>query len=844
MKPGRIRIVALLLALSLTVALAPAVRAVGEVCRIGSTLYMTLDEALIAAADGDTIELLDDISHNSGISIGSKTITLDLSGYDLNVSESLGTGLSVSNGGIALTGSGSFNVTGYECGVYAYPGGVATVTSVSATCNSGGVGIIAAGGGKVTVTGNVWSDCDGIIATGADSEVTVGGSVTVEANESWGIQASAGAQVDVAEDVTVNGGGGILAQGDDSFIHVGGSVTATDGGGAIAVNGGDTAVDGNVQASAEGASAMGTGSTVNVGGNLSGSTGVLVLSGGQVEVRGGVGAVTMGAQAGYDGSMAVIHGGVIVNGAAGVGAEAYGSGSGTAVVQIDGPITSEIYVRVGGEVRDGSEVSRTVPTLLEGYHTYSNGGDIVFVKMPEVEGEPPVVVTGAVTGVGSSGATLSGNVTDDGGLTVAERGFVCGTAENPAIGYPDVIKVTAGSGIGEFSAALSSLSANTTYHVRAYAVNEAGTSYGGDRTFTTLSAALPPDMYYDNPPTVITGPVTGITMIGASLSGKVVSSGGATVTERGFVCATSSNPVIGGSGTARVTAGGGLGDFTAEIAALAPDTTYFVRAYAVNRECTAYGANVSFTTAPIPPAGEIGVLGAPETGLTSGNVVLYTDPSGEAHILGLSIVEGSVMKYVSRGPGDYEIIYNAEPFDDISGHWAKNEIDFATARLLFIGVTPSLFAPETAMTRGMFAAVLGRMYGVDASLYRGHSFDDVPDCAYYAPYVKWARENGILFGVSESSFEPERAVTRQEMAAIMHRFMKCLGLEPEKGGEKFSDADAIGSWAWEGVMSLRETGILFGKPGNLFDPHASSTRAEITAVLKRLIEYIVNKQTV
>ncbi len=107
--------------------------------------------------------------------------------------------------------------------------------------------------------------------------------------------------------------------------------------------------------------------------------------------------------------------------------------------------------------------------------------------------------------------------------------------------------------------------------------------------------------------------------------------------------------------------------------------------------------------------------------------------------------------------------------------------------------------------------------------------------------MKWARENNILSGVSESSFEPERAVTRQEMAAMMHRFMKYLELEPEKGGEEFVDANEISSWARESVMSLKETGILNGKPGNRFDPNASSTRAEITTVLRRLIEYIVNK---
>ena len=815
------------------------------VCEIdGGEQYENLPDALADAAYGDTLRLLDDILCNAGISIVGKTVTLDLNGHDLDINEPSGTGLSVSNGGIALEGEGSFDVTGYECGVHANPGGVATVTNVWATSNTAGIGVIAVGGGEVTVTGDVRSDCKGVIASGEGTKVTIGGNVTVEANETWGIEASAGigggAEVDVGGDVTVNGGGGVLAQGNGTAIYVSGSVTATDGGGAKATNGGRVAVDGNVQASAEGASAMGIGSTVTVGQNISATTGVQALSGGQAEVQGGVGAVMLGAKAAYDGSMVIIHGGVIVTDAAGIGAEAFGSESGTAIVQIDGTITAGTYVRIGGEVKDGSESSRTIPTLKIGYHTYSSGGDIVYVKMPDIEGEIPVVVTDAVTSITASGATLSGDVTNDGGLAVTERGFVCGMAENPTIGASGVIQVPAGSGTGEFSATLNSLSADIGYHVRAYAINEAGTGYGEDRMFTTLSPVLSSDPDDDDPPTVLTGPVTAITVSGAMLSGRVTSSGGATVTERGFVYSTLPNPVIGGRGVSKVTAGKGMGEFMAEVTGLLPDTTYYVRTYAINREGRSYGAIVDFTTKLIPPAGETSLLDASGTDLTSGNVVLYTDLSGEEHIVGLSIVEGSVMKYISRGPGRYNIIYNAKPFDDISGHWAKNDIDFATARLLFIGVKPRLFSPDTAMTRGMFAAILGRMYGVDQSLYIGHSFDDVPESAYYAPYVKWARENNILSGISESSFEPERAVTRQETAAMLYRFMKYLELEPEKGGEEFSDANEISSWARESVMSLKKTGILYGKPGNRFDPNASSTRAEITAVLRRLIEYIVN----
>ncbi|NLA48954.1 MAG: S-layer homology domain-containing protein, partial [Bacteroidales bacterium] len=244
-----------------------------------------------------------------------------------------------------------------------------------------------------------------------------------------------------------------------------------------------------------------------------------------------------------------------------------------------------------------------------------------------------------------------------------------------------------------------------------------------------------------------------------------------------------------------------------------------------------------------PPAGEVGYLNIPEDllALGSGNVILFTDPLGGTDILGLGIVEGQRMKYISRGAGNYKIIYNARPFDDIDGHWAKDDIDFSSARLLYHGVTPNLFAPESAMTRGMFVAVIGRMYGVDAGKYTDSRFTDVEQELYYAPFIQWAAEEGIVFGVSASSFEPERPVTRQEMAAIMQRFMDYLEINLTNTSDIFADDEQISDWARENVYMMRGTGIMNGRSDNKFVPHANSTRAEVAVVFKRLIEHIVNK---
>lgn len=110
-------------------------------------------------------------------------------------------------------------------------------------------------------------------------------------------------------------------------------------------------------------------------------------------------------------------------------------------------------------------------------------------------------------------------------------------------------------------------------------------------------------------------------------------------------------------------------------------------------------------------------------------------------------------------------------FNDIDGHWGKDAIGFATSRGLFNGTTPTTFTPNGSMTRGMFVTVLGRMAKVDTGAYSGASFPDVNATAYYAPYIQWAADNGIVNGISRTSFAPEEAVTREQAATILARYL-------------------------------------------------------------------------
>lgn len=191
----------------------------------------------------------------------------------------------------------------------------------------------------------------------------------------------------------------------------------------------------------------------------------------------------------------------------------------------------------------------------------------------------PSITTTTITAITSTGATSGGNITGDCSSAVTARGVCWSTAVNPTTVNS---KTTDGSGGGSFASSVTGLSANTLYHVRAYATNSAGTVYGTDLTFTSSPA----------PPSVATSSITMLSSTAASSGGNVTSDGGAAVTARGVCWSTSTNPTIANSKTID---GSGTGSFSSSLTGLTPGATYYIRAYATNSGGTGYGLNVTFT---------------------------------------------------------------------------------------------------------------------------------------------------------------------------------------------------------------------------------------------------------
>lgn len=202
----------------------------------------------------------------------------------------------------------------------------------------------------------------------------------------------------------------------------------------------------------------------------------------------------------------------------------------------------------------------------------------------------PVVRTIGVLEVTDNTALGNGNVMSHGGSPIIERGFVWNTTGMPNIDGDQ--KITDEPGSGAFSATLTGLTPLTKYYFRAYAINAIGIAYGEEFVFTTYTL-----------PTVITSNVIDISATEATGGGDVLSDGGNKVSRSGLVWShIHTEPTYSYYGnrenTWQTSGGAGIGNFIHPMEGLLGNTTYYVRAYAVNSAGVSYGEVKTFTTNP------------------------------------------------------------------------------------------------------------------------------------------------------------------------------------------------------------------------------------------------------
>ena len=173
------------------------------------------------------------------------------------------------------------------------------------------------------------------------------------------------------------------------------------------------------------------------------------------------------------------------------------------------------------------------------------------------------------------------------------------------------------------------------------------------------------------------------------------------------------------------------------------------------------------------------------------------------------------------------------PFTDVAvDRWSYTYIKQMYDAGVVSGMTPTTFEPAGDVTRAQFVTMLAGLAKADVSKYPATSFRDVPEGAWYAPYVNWALANGIVSGTSATTFSPDAKITRQDMAVMLYQYTQRYDVALQQHTvTPFTDESSISAYALPAVQALHRAGVISGMPDGSFQPFGTATREQACVVL-------------
>ena len=209
-------------------------------------------------------------------------------------------------------------------------------------------------------------------------------------------------------------------------------------------------------------------------------------------------------------------------------------------------------------------------------------------------------------------------------------------------------------------------------------------------------------------------------------------------------------------------------------------------------------------------------------------ISVITPPAPSSYYILIKLEKPALEEPAPEKPAHHPV------FRDVSlDAWYYAAVDYVYQEGVFSGSSETTFSPESAMTRGMFVTVLGKFAQVDPSGYAAGSFTDVTSRDYYAPYVEWAAESGLVSGVGGGKFAPGNSITREQMAIIFYKYAKTVGADTSVDADKllsFPDWLSTSEYAQQAMAWAVTHGVLSGSDGKLV-PQGTATRAQTAQII-------------
>jgi len=216
--------------------------------------------------------------------------------------------------------------------------------------------------------------------------------------------------------------------------------------------------------------------------------------------------------------------------------------------------------------------------------------------------------------------------------------------------------------------------------------------------------------------------------------------------------------------------------------------------------------------------------------------VLYDPETGTFSFIPSTFANG-VATLKSTTNSIYVVLELDNSFADVNGHWAQSYVETIANKLIVEGYEDGSFGPDRNITRAEFATLIVRALGLNGKAAPDSQFLDVSTSDWFEGAVALAYDAGIVNGYEDGTFQANKVITREELAAMVVRASAYAGAELSASVDvldAFSDADSI-VWAHEEIAAAVEAGIVTGYEDDTFRATKTATRAEAVTMINRFL---------